>query len=369
MKKSLQKVFQIVLNLALGAGIALCILPWALANFADDPLLLFEAKIFLGFIPAFVCYMVMIIAHEAGHLLAGLQSGYAFVSFRVLSLTLIRLDGRLQWKRYSLAGTGGQCLMKPPAWTEKGIPVQLYNWGGVMVNASLLILTVPLLFLVPLDSIGGMMLCMIAVMNAYGVIANGIPMMNNDADNALHLTKDMTAQRAFWAQMTGHALLVKGVALRDIPGDLYALPDDADLTNPLIATSAANQAQLPMYHHRFDEADKAMADVLERAGEGLHPINRFMLVNERIWYELMHENRAEVLSAFEDKQFRQYQKAMKNYPGVIRVVYTKALANHDSSAVAKLREQLKKVSKTYPYQQEIGEEWALVAMADEHFSH
>ena len=369
MKKSIQKIFQIVMNLALGAGIALCILPWALGNFADDPLWLFEAKIFLGFIPAYVCYMLMVIAHEAGHLLAGLKSGYEFVSFRVQSLTLIRLNGKLQWKRYSLAGTGGQCLMKPPAWTEKGIPVQLYNWGGVMVNAALMILTLPLLFVVPLDTIGGMILMMFCVINAWGLISNGLPIVvGNDADNALHLTKDMTAQHAFWAQMMGHALLTEGVALRDIPDDLYALPENADLTNALIASSAARQAQLPMYHRRFDEADQAMADVLERADEGLHPIDRLVLLNERVWYELMHENRADILAALEDKQFKQYQKAMKTYPSVIRVQYTAALASGDSEAAAKLKQQMQTIAKSYPYQQEIEEENALIALAEAHFA-
>lgn len=368
MKKTLQKGFQIAVNLALGAGIALCILPWALANFADDPLWLFEAKIFLGFIPAYVCYLLMIVAHEAGHLLAGLKSGYEFVSFRVLSVMLIRLNGKLQWKRYSLAGTGGQCLMKPPAWTEHGIPVQLYNWGGVMVNAVLLVMTVPLLFIVPLDTIGGILLSMMAVLNAWGVVANGIPMMNNDADNALHLTKNMTAQHAFWAMMMGHALLTEGTALRDIPEELYALPEGADLHNALIASSAANQAQIHMYHHRFDEADQAMADVLERAGDGLHPVNRFTMLNERVWYELMHERRADVVAAFEDKQFKQYRKAMKDYPSVIRVQYTEALAAGDRDAAEKLKAQMTKVAQTYPYQQEIEEELALMQLADDRFA-
>ncbi len=39
---------------------------------------------------------LQIIIHEAGHLVCGLASGYRFVSFRILSFTLIREDGKLK---------------------------------------------------------------------------------------------------------------------------------------------------------------------------------------------------------------------------------------------------------------------------------
>lgn len=55
-----------------------------------------------------------IILHEAGHLVGGLLQGYKFVSFRILSFTLVRHEGKLRWKRFSIAGTGGQCLLLPP---------------------------------------------------------------------------------------------------------------------------------------------------------------------------------------------------------------------------------------------------------------
>lgn len=368
MKKQFTKILQGLIGLATGAGLALCILPWAMSNIADDPLWLFEAKILLAFIPALACYLVMIVLHEAGHLVAGLRSGYAFVSFRVLSLTLIRLDGKLRWKRFSLAGTAGQCLMKPPAWTASGIPVQLYNWGGVLANIVLLVLSLPLLLVVPTDTFGGLLLLETVAMNGFALLNNGIPMQGNDADNALHLKTDLTAQRAFWAQMTGNALMAEGVALRDIPQDLYDLPADADPHNPLIAASAVNAAQLPLFHRRFDEADAAMADVLDRCGDALHPALRFLVVNERIWYELMHENRADVLGAMRTREYRQYQKAMRTYPSVVRVLYTQALAERDPARAAKYAAQMDKVAASYPYRQEIDEEQALMQLAREHFA-
>lgn len=56
---------------------------------------------------------IQIIIHEAGHLVFGLLSGYEFVSFRIGSITLAKYDNKYCFKRFHIAGTGGQCLMMP----------------------------------------------------------------------------------------------------------------------------------------------------------------------------------------------------------------------------------------------------------------
>ncbi|MDE5736021.1 MAG: hypothetical protein K2H65_02955, partial [Bacteroidales bacterium] len=66
--------------------------------------------------------LLLVTLHEAGHLAFGLMSGYRFVSFRIFNLTFIKLDGRLRVKRFSVAGTGGQCLLPPPDKPLHGIP-------------------------------------------------------------------------------------------------------------------------------------------------------------------------------------------------------------------------------------------------------
>src|SRR5699024_5270507 len=63
---------------------------------------------FLIFIISFLGHIII---HELGHLIFGLATGYSFVSFRVGSITIIREDGKFKNKKYSIPGTGGQCLM------------------------------------------------------------------------------------------------------------------------------------------------------------------------------------------------------------------------------------------------------------------
>ena len=83
---------------------------------------------------AAVGVLVQIVLHEGGHLAAGLATGYGFVSFRIGSIMLLKKDGRLQFCRYQLAGTGGQCLLAQPPWREEGFPALLYNLGGPAAN-------------------------------------------------------------------------------------------------------------------------------------------------------------------------------------------------------------------------------------------
>ncbi|MGG7060755.1 M50 family metallopeptidase, partial [Clostridium tertium] len=72
---------------------------------------------FLGSLFSFILFLssilVQTILHEAGHLVFGLMSGYEFVSFRVGKFTLIKENNKFCIKKFTVKGTGGQCLMMP----------------------------------------------------------------------------------------------------------------------------------------------------------------------------------------------------------------------------------------------------------------
>ena len=82
-----------------------------------------------------VIVYVLIITHEAGHLVCGLLSGYKFVSFRIGSLIFVKQEDKILRKKFSIPGTGGQCLLDPPDKDEDGgYPAVLYNLGGGLSN-------------------------------------------------------------------------------------------------------------------------------------------------------------------------------------------------------------------------------------------
>ena len=97
------------------------------------------AEIIIGvWIPILAFYLaliVQVIIHESGHLVCGLISGYKFNMFRIFSFALAKVNGKIKFKRYGIAGTAGQCLMLPPEEKNGKFPVVLYNLGGIIFNA------------------------------------------------------------------------------------------------------------------------------------------------------------------------------------------------------------------------------------------
>lgn len=60
------------------------------------------------------------------------------MSYRLGSFIWVKTPDGIKFRRYSIAGTGGQCLLSPPDMDENGMfPVMLYNFGGSIFNAAL----------------------------------------------------------------------------------------------------------------------------------------------------------------------------------------------------------------------------------------
>ena len=192
--------------------------------------------LFVGFL---VGMYLQIAVHEGGHLVFGLLTGYRFCSYRLGSFMLIKEENRLRLRRFSLAGTGGQCLMAPPPWTED-LPVTLYNAGGCLMN--LLCAALCLLLWLPLRQhwLGALPLVCAVVGLGFALI-NGIPMrlggVDNDGRNILSLKKDPVARYAFWQQMKVSEKQSKGLRLCQISEPLFDYPADG-LDNPLVASIA-----------------------------------------------------------------------------------------------------------------------------------
>ena len=129
----ISKALSFVIYIAVGLVVGLI-----LANFGGRTI---QQRGVLALIPLVlilvVAYFLQIIIHELGHLIFGLMTGYRFKSFRIGSLMLIRnADGKLSFKRLSIAGTAGQCLMGPPDIENGKIMHILYNFGGVIANLT-----------------------------------------------------------------------------------------------------------------------------------------------------------------------------------------------------------------------------------------
>lgn len=203
---------------------------------AIDVLNIFEGALAggLGIIAAIILQTLI---HEAGHLVCGLLSGYKFVSFRIFSLILFRNEsGKLRLKRFSIAGTGGQCLLLPPDVPSEQMPTFWYNAGGVLFNLIATLLAIPLFFL-NLPPFLLVMNIMFVAGGAFIILTNGIPMtiggINNDGKNALQLHKNKADLRALDIQLRSNALVQQGVRPKDLPAEWFETAEEIDYKDSL----------------------------------------------------------------------------------------------------------------------------------------
>lgn len=207
----------------------LCLLLGMAAGFIAAPSVgrpsVFKLAVF-GAALVFSIY-VHLILHEGGHLLAGLASGYRFVSFRVGSFTFIRDDKGLAVRRFKVAGTGGQCLMAPPRDVPlEQLPTRLYNAGGVLANA-LVGVSALLVFLamgrqhyIVVETT--LALAMVGIVMA---LLNGIPMkpggVSNDGRNLLTLGRSAKATREFGLLLLVNEATQNGTRPTEMPAEWF----------------------------------------------------------------------------------------------------------------------------------------------------
>lgn len=317
----------------------------------------------------YVFFLVEMILHEAGHLIFGLATGWRFVSFRIGPVIWHKgADGSIHRSKFSLAGTGGQCLLAPPPWKEN-LSFTPYNLGGVAVNlitAALGGLLAWALWAYPIASL----ICMEAA--GIGLIlglTNLIPLPGlaaaNDGANEISLRENQEARRALWIQMSIAAAEAEGVPLRDMPEEWFApMPENA-MDNPLVASIAVFRANRLMDALELPAAEQAIRELLQRK-EGVLPIYRALLTMDGATCELLDERPGDLTEALGTPVVQQAMKAMKGNPSVLRTQYILALLrDHDSTRASKLLEGFGKAASTYPYPQDLTSERALISRAKE----
>lgn len=316
----------------------------------------------------YIGIFLQLTVHEAGHLVFGLKSGYQFSSFRIGSFMWLKENGKIVSKKLSLAGTGGQCLMVPPQMQDGKIPVILYNLGGCIMNLITSAVFLIIYLLIPKGTVISLFCLMMALIGTAIALMNGIPLrlgtVDNDGYNALSLGKNPGAMRAFWLQLKVNEQIAKGIRLKDMPDEWFTVPDDEAMQNSMVATQGVFATNRLMDQQRFEEADRLIAHLL-RIDSGIIGLHRNLMICDRIYCELIQDNRKEILEEMLTKEQIKFMKAMKKFPSVVRTEYVYALlALKDRAKVNAARELFENVSKTYPYPSDIQSELELMEIAD-----
>ncbi len=326
-------------------------------------------EVIFGVAGIIICAYISIIVHEGGHMLFGLASGYSFCSFRIGSLMWIKQDGKIKLRRHSIAGTGGQCLMTPPAEKNGKIPVILYNLGGVIANFLLAALFALAYFLsVHRFVLLALIFLFGAIISFAFALSNGYPLhvggIANDGMNAIHLSKNPDAAIAFRNQLLMNAAQTEGTRLSQMPEEWFTLPEGADMQNVLCASIAVFAINRTLDRGDTVKAEQEITDLLHN-GYNVIGLHKNLLTCDLISCRLINNPDANI-SALITYELKKTMKSMKAFPSIIRTQYIIALlAEKDERKADKIMADFDKLTSKFPYPQEVFAEKDIMAKATE----
>ncbi len=318
------------------------------------------------FIAMYVAMYLQIAVHEAGHLIFGRATGYKFCSYRLGKLMWIKENGKLAFKRYSLKGTGGQCLMAPPEMKDGKMPVVLYNLGGSIMNLLASAVSIILFILLRDAPVVSTIFLMSAVIGVFFAALNGIPMrlgaIDNDGYNAISIRKNENSMRSFYIQLKLITELSEGKRLKDMPSEWFAVPSDEEMKNSMTAAVGVLCCNRLMDSQSFTEAQSLMEHFLS-IDSGIVGAQKNLLLCDILYCELVVENRKEKIDELLTKDMKKILKARINNPSALRTQYAYALIYQNNEKTAeKIKKRFDKVIASYPYSGEALSEMELLEL-------
>lgn len=277
----------------------------------------------------FVAIFIHTILHEGGHLIAGLLSGYEYVSFRIGSFVWIKgADNKLHLKKMKIKGTAGQCLMSPPQVPTEECSYVWYHLGGGLVNLVLGLLGVLLYHFVLPHNIVTLLLCevfgiiglVLAVTNLLPNKAGGI---QNDGYNIIDLGKNLEAKRYMNLVLSANAFLTVAETYSDVPKavveEIKALDHTKmDLTQVSAVNAINYQASFCFANGEYDRAYEISKAIIET--KGALELFKDEARCECLFYELTHDMDQEKIEALYNKKLQKYIKATALYPSRQRLM-------------------------------------------------
>ena len=250
--------------------------------------------------------------------------------------------------------------MAPPEMKDGMIPYRLYNMGGAFMNLLFSVPTIMIWAMLRPTGLGKVFCVVWSIVGLFSAATNGIPMsmgqIDNDGKNAISLGKNKKALRAFWVQLKVNQMQVEGMSLVHMPEEWFELPEAEDMKNPMIAVLGALHCNRMMEEKRYEEVSRKI-DQLLRSETGRLGVHRMLLQIDQVFCEIMSSRNEKVLNSMNDKQVKQFMKAMKNYPAILRTQYAYALhIEKDLNKAEKIKKRFERIMKTHPIQGELNAE-------------
>lgn len=308
-------------------------------------------------------YGIHVIIHELGHLCFGKLTGYKFVSFRIGNFMIIKKD-KLEFKKLSIAGTLGQCLMAPPALENDRIPYILYNLGGSLFNLISSIILLIIYFLVD-NLLVKVILIVMIIIGILICLTNILPLemiVNNDGYNVLSLYKNPKSIYYFWLQLKVNELLSKDISLAEMNEEWFKMPKADDLNDSFVALVAVMICNRLLEKGDYNKTKESIEYILSLE-TGIVEIHQNLLVCDLIYCKLIL-GELDIDELLTKKQTK-FMKMMNNFISVIRVEYAiSSLYENNIEKSSFLKQKFIKICKNYPYTSDLKMEEKLMELVD-----
>jgi hypothetical protein len=310
--------------------------------------------------------------HEAGHLIAGLLSGYKFVSFSVGSFMFIKENGQLKLKRFAIAGAGGQCLMSPPEPVDNTYPFAWYHLGGGLMNLVASGIFLALYFLlrgifpyagdvfIPAFGLG----VVLAVSNLLPLKIGGLAV---DGHSVVSLKKSGQTRQAHWLLLTINARITSGERAKNLPEEWFDFPENYNFNDPIMGNIATMGLGRLIDAHDFCEAKKLAEKILDK-GDKLIELLKNETRCELLFLEIISEHSPERKDKTEQlftPELEKYIKASKTQLSKHRLIYAyEKLVLFDDKKAEKTLAFIHKICTADPYTGDCEGEKELVSIID-----
>lgn len=374
MKKTLQTTGIILLCMLIcyGVGFGLGHLLGGGADGESIDKIKMAKAVLIAFAALVVGVFTNAILHEAGHLVGGLLTQYKFLSFRIFNLTLQKEDDGWHWKRFSIMGTLGQCLMCPPH--TRSVPYFWYNVGGVMVNLIICVISGIMLYAFDLSMISFEFCVMFLATGVWFLLTNAIPMtpggVPNDGKNILILWRHPEQRKHFHDMLAIAAEQSQGKRVSEMPEEWFeSTPVTKDSTVMEMSARNLHYARL-MDEMRFDEA-REVAEELMSLGASLPQLFQMEVAGDLLLLELATLNRINTVNDLWNKKFgvgnmtlQKYIMTYRKYlPMKCAILFAYELINNQSPETA--QEYYNEVESNIHAFTQPGEARTAIAIMDE----
>lgn len=296
-----------------------------------------------------------IFAHETGHMIFGMLTGYKFISIRFGNIIFVNTESGIKIRKYEVSGTGGQCLMMSPEKPLEEMPVFWYNMGGCIVNIVLCAVAALIFNFLTTDNLFiNMFFVSFIIMGMNVGAVNALPLSELGADgaNAIMLVRNINARKAFINSLIMTKTLSEGKSINELPESFFEFDRSIPLDNILVTSQAVTYFNKLFCDRRFDEALEAGEYIIENA-KSISSLREGSLLANIVFIYMVHLKNF----TYAGELYNKYKKKIKQTFSLINgqrfyYAYYKLYVRDDKKAGKSLR-NFESIAKNYPYRYDL----------------